>query len=89
MNMVSPSFPNGLPAMRSEAEVRASFRQFMIQQAVLNALPVYENGTSWKMLGTGPYLRCLYTSTGWVRSDFCDAVREEYRRIASQYSEAA
>ena len=81
---------SGLPLVDSKCNicfppVKPS-REFLISQAILNALPTYEDGTSWSQLGTPLYLNCL-TSGEWVRSTFCEAVRAEFRKLEAQHAQ--
>lgn len=67
-------------------------REFMIQQAVLNAaLPYAEKQGSLSALhrlGMPTYLDGL-TLGNYVRDTFCDQVRKEYRLLAQRFEVAA
>jgi hypothetical protein len=69
----------------AEAGKPTMSREAMIQQAVLNALPTYEGGGSWRTLGTIGYLSCLFVGS-FVRCTLVDAVRVEFAKLAEKYA---
>jgi hypothetical protein len=63
-------------------------REFMVRQSILDAYEAYADSETKRLLSRATALGC-YTVGDWVRRDFCDAVRAEYRRIANSYGVSA
>lgn len=67
-------------------------RQFMVQQAVLNACITYSDEPCQlvrDLCGVPMMLSVMMAGPDWVRPSFCDQVRKEYRILSSQYQRAA
>ncbi len=71
-------------------------RQFMLQQAVLNAAVIWCEPTSQhdhermpgelaRIAGVPKALKCLRTDSGYVRPSLVALVRKEFRAIAGSY----